>query len=242
MGYVFISSNSRNEREAKAIRLFLNKNGVTTWMAPGDIPAGSIFAEAISDAIKNSSCFLLLVSKESQNSYWVARETERAVNYKIPILPVCLEPIKLNKEFEFYLCNCHIVLLPNLDENAMEMKQLLNSASIYANQTRIDIIKSETISTMNVPLIIGGILLTLCLIWAALMILIKPLGLVSGHISEDEWFFGHLMVCLGYIVFCIIFLICCNILIDNKNKLRKPMILLGAGLIALLIALLSFAF
>ncbi len=41
MGYAFISYSTKNQAEAAAMRDLLNRNGVKTWMAPGDIPLGN---------------------------------------------------------------------------------------------------------------------------------------------------------------------------------------------------------
>ncbi|MBR4050472.1 MAG: toll/interleukin-1 receptor domain-containing protein [Clostridia bacterium] len=82
MGYAFISYSTKNKDSADGIKSLFNKNGIETWMAPNDIPAGSKYAEVISKALKNCSCLVLLLTNNSQNSLWVAKKVERAINYK----------------------------------------------------------------------------------------------------------------------------------------------------------------
>ena len=113
--YVFISYRTKDQLEADALRQLLIDNEIATWMAPGDIPAGSKYAQVISKAVKNCACFVLLLSENAQNSIWVAKETERAVNYRKPIIPVQIEAVKLNEEFEMYISTDQIVAVPKID-------------------------------------------------------------------------------------------------------------------------------
>lgn len=106
-------------------KLLLIDNEIATWMAPGDIPAGSKYAQVISKAVKNCACFVLLLSENAQNSIWVAKETERAVNYRKPIIPVQIEAVKLNEEFEMYISTDQIVAVPKIDNSSPEIKEPL---------------------------------------------------------------------------------------------------------------------
>ena len=133
--YVFISYSTKNQLEADALRQLLIDNGISTWMAPGDIPAGSKYAQVISKAVKNCACFILLLSENAQNSVWVAKETERAVNYRKPIIPVQIEDVKLNEEFEMYISTDQIVAVPKIDNSSPEIRKLIQSISPYLSLT-----------------------------------------------------------------------------------------------------------
>ncbi len=134
MGYVFISYSSRNQSSADAMHDYLNKQGIDTWMAPGDIPAGSRYAQVINQALKECACFLLMLSEDAQNSIWVTKEVERAINYKKPIIPVQLEDVILNDEFELYISTDQIVAVRKIDPDSAEMKKLLSSVVSYAGR------------------------------------------------------------------------------------------------------------
>ena len=82
MGYVFISYSSKNLEYADAMRNLLKNIGVKTWMAPGDIPAGSTYAGVITRALKGSDCLVLLLTDDSQKSTWVDKEVAFSV-YRI---------------------------------------------------------------------------------------------------------------------------------------------------------------
>lgn len=130
MGYAFISYSTKNQSAADSMKQLLNRNGIESWMAPSDIPVGSKYAQVINRAIKDSSCVVLMLSDAAQNSTWVAKEVERAINYHKVIIPVQLEELVLNEEFEFYLCNNQIVALKNFDENQQSVQKLLRTIKL----------------------------------------------------------------------------------------------------------------
>lgn len=135
MGYAFISYSTRNQSLADAMRDLLKDCGIETWMAPGDIPAGSKYAQVISRAVKNCSCFILMLSEDAQNSVWVAKEVERAVNYRKPIIPIQLENVVLNDEFELYISTDQVVAIQKIDKETREIKQVLEAVRAYTNVT-----------------------------------------------------------------------------------------------------------
>ena len=131
MGYVFISYSSKNASHAEAMKRLLSRNGIETWMAPGDIPAGSKYAQVIARAVRDCACFLLLLSEDSQNSMWVAKEVERAISNKKTIIPVKIEELEVNEVFEMYISDDQLVTVQAIDENAPGMDRILEG--IYAN-------------------------------------------------------------------------------------------------------------
>lgn len=133
--YAFISYSTKNQSSADAIRNLLHKNNIATWMAPNDIPAGSKYAAVISGAIKNCSCFLLLLTHDSQNSKWVPKEVERAVNYGKTIIPVQLEEVVLNDEFEMYLSTDQILPLKKINETSSEIHDLINVVKMHTKSS-----------------------------------------------------------------------------------------------------------
>lgn len=127
MGYAFISYSSKNQSAADAMKKLLDKNGIASWMAPGDIPPASTYATEINKAIKNCSCMVLMLTNDAQNSVWVAKEVERAVHYHKPVLPIQLEDVVLNDEFEFYISTNQIVAVNRMDESSPELQRALAS-------------------------------------------------------------------------------------------------------------------
>ncbi|WP_366008655.1 TIR domain-containing protein [uncultured Eubacterium sp.] len=130
-GYVFISYSSKNQQIADSVRLLLMEKKIPCWMAPYDIPAGSSYAYVINDALEKCSCFLLLLTNDSQKSQFVEREVERAITYKKPILPMQLEKLELNSGFKFYIGNSQIVAVPEIRADAPEFLRILSGIKKY---------------------------------------------------------------------------------------------------------------
>ena len=123
--YVFISYSTKNQEEANAIRYYLEKNGINTWMAPYDIPPGNTYAKVINQAIQQCSCCVLVLSNESQQSMWVPREIERAINYHKILIPISIETVILNDEFELYISTNQIVNVGKINDNSTELQKIL---------------------------------------------------------------------------------------------------------------------
>lgn len=103
MKEIFISYSTVDITPAETVRNVLEKNGLSCWMAPRDIPGGSNYTKEIPIAIRNCKVFLLILSKNAQSSQWVLKELDSAVNCGKVILPFMLEECILNDEFNFLL-------------------------------------------------------------------------------------------------------------------------------------------
>jgi hypothetical protein len=104
---VFISYSSKDVVVAKQILEYLEKNGVSCWMAPRNIIPGKHYASSILDAIKTSKAFFLLFSPYSNISEQCLKEVDRAVNAKLPIIPFRIKDHPPTEAMEYYLCNTH---------------------------------------------------------------------------------------------------------------------------------------
>lgn len=103
MGYAFISYSSAQQRQLNAVKEFLQRNNISFWSAPDDIPIGSKYSEEIKRAIENASCVLFLLSDDSQNSTYCNLEIALALKLEKPIIPIQLEDVILNDSFSLYL-------------------------------------------------------------------------------------------------------------------------------------------
>lgn len=135
MGYAFISYSTKNQASADAMRELFNKHNIDTWMAPYDIPAGSKYAAVITKAIRDCSCFVLLLSNDSQASEAVDSEVELAtLTFKKSIITVELEKVILNDAFTFYIHNKQIIAVHKIDEKSYEVKQVLDAVKAYTQK------------------------------------------------------------------------------------------------------------
>ena len=71
---VFISYSTKNTDIAKTIRDLFQSHGITCWMAPESIPAGSNYPKEIPYGILYSKLAVLILSKASLEFVWVNQE------------------------------------------------------------------------------------------------------------------------------------------------------------------------
>lgn len=106
---VFISFSSKETEKALDVTKHLRNAGFDCWIAPERILVGESYLSVIPKAIEESDAFILLISNESQKSFWVKSELEQAINNGIPIFPVMIEDCEITKEFSFCLSHVQIV-------------------------------------------------------------------------------------------------------------------------------------
>lgn len=102
---VFISYKSEEFDKANWVKTILENNGITCWMAPEDIKGGSSYAIEIPKAIRKCKIFVLILSEKAQNSKWVPKELDQAINEGKIIMPFMLDDCLLKDDFNFYLTN-----------------------------------------------------------------------------------------------------------------------------------------
>ena len=131
--YVFISYNHNNQQIADSFRAILNKNSIKTWMAPGDIPFGSSYTGVITRAVRGCRCLVVILSQESQESFWVKNEVERAINYKKTVLPIKIDDSDINDEFEIMISTSHIAAVIRIDENSDQIAKVVRDIKALFN-------------------------------------------------------------------------------------------------------------
>ncbi len=142
MKEVFISYSSIDLAHAETVRNVLEKNELSCWMAPRDIPGGSNYTKEIPIAIRNCKVFVLILSKNAQNSHWVLKELDSAVNSGKVILPFMLEDCILNDEFNFLLTGAQRYSAYQKKAEAMEtlisrIRGILNAPAISTSEQEI---------------------------------------------------------------------------------------------------------
>ncbi|MBR2489503.1 MAG: TIR domain-containing protein, partial [Clostridia bacterium] len=147
---VFISYSSRESDDANLIKSILNKNGIEVWMAPDSIPAGSNYTREIPKAIKLCKVFLLLLSKNAQDSIWVSAEVENAFKNGKIIIPFVLEECPLNDDFDFLLSRSQRIAAYEKKSESLEalVSQIKTVIGIKTEKTETD--TTASYSTQNV--------------------------------------------------------------------------------------------
>jgi hypothetical protein len=80
----FISHAKGDAKKAQEIAASLEERGLKCWIAPRDVRAGRSYGDEIITAIEKARSFVLVLSRSSNDSAFVAREVERAVSKKKP--------------------------------------------------------------------------------------------------------------------------------------------------------------
>jgi hypothetical protein len=99
----FISYASHDADVATALVEALERAGVACWIAPRDVRAGALYADAIVRAISGSRAFVLVLSESSIDSSHVSKEIERASSKKRPIIALRIDGAPLTPALEYFL-------------------------------------------------------------------------------------------------------------------------------------------
>lgn len=104
---VFISYSTQDKVIADALCARLEQQKLRCWIAPRDVLPGSVWGEAIIDAISNSRAMVVVFSSSSNTSPQVMREVERAVSKGLAIVPFRIEDVAMSKSLEYFLSTPH---------------------------------------------------------------------------------------------------------------------------------------
>lgn len=104
---IFISYSSKNYSEAQHLGKELSLMGVSHWLAPNQLIYGPEYSGQITEAIRNASILIVLISKDSMQSHQVLNEIALATEYKKEIIAYRLDDEPLNDSFKYYLVARH---------------------------------------------------------------------------------------------------------------------------------------
>ena len=101
--HVFISYASPDAAVATALVEDLERHGIACWIAPRNVDAGALYADAIVRAISGAKAFVLVLSENSIDSSHVSKEVERASSKKRPIFALRIDAAPLTPALEYFL-------------------------------------------------------------------------------------------------------------------------------------------
>ena len=147
---VFISYSSKDLVEVNEIIRLLEKENISYWKAPEMIPIGSNYAKEIPRVITGCKVFLLIISNNSQNSIWVEKEIDFAINNKKTILPVKISGGNMSDIFSFYLNNVQMIYYTDGKRKAQDLL-VIRLKSLISEQKKLMEAdwKSETYKNEN---------------------------------------------------------------------------------------------
>ena len=99
----FISHAKADAKRAQTIAEGLEARGFKCWIAPRDVKAGRTYGDEIIRGIESARAFVLVLSRASNDSAFVAREVERAVSKKKPLLAVRIADVEPGPALELFI-------------------------------------------------------------------------------------------------------------------------------------------
>lgn len=99
----FVSYSSKDAARANKIVEYLESQGISCWIAPRDITAGTSYPAQIVRAIRKCDGFILVASANVNMSNHINSEVARAFDQKKTIYPFLVDNIIFNDDYIYYL-------------------------------------------------------------------------------------------------------------------------------------------
>jgi len=100
---VFISYANQDVQTAETVLTYLEREGITCWIAPRDVGPGEEFDQAILDGIDCSGAVVVVLSNSSNVSRFVQAEVNRAFARGKTIFTLRIENVIPSRQLELYL-------------------------------------------------------------------------------------------------------------------------------------------
>ncbi len=104
---VFVSYSTRDQATALAVVSGLESAGIRCWIAPRDIKAGDVWAQAIVSAIAASRAMVLVFSSHANRSSHVVNEVDAAIRKGAIVVPFRIEDVMPEGAMEYHLRTRH---------------------------------------------------------------------------------------------------------------------------------------
>ncbi len=117
---IFISHSSKDFEFANQLCTVFEQNDLPCWIAPRDIPYGTMWSEEITRAIEQSRLMIFIFSEHSNKTAQTIREINLAEQQQIPIIAVKLTDVEYNRALKYYMSIYQWVTM-NLEANESEM-------------------------------------------------------------------------------------------------------------------------
>jgi hypothetical protein len=102
---VFISYQSSDKECADRVCEALERQNISCWIAPRDIPIGAEWAAAIVEGLQRCHAFVVILSSHSTSARQISREAELADNRKLPIFTLRIEDVQPPPGLLYFLGN-----------------------------------------------------------------------------------------------------------------------------------------
>jgi hypothetical protein len=104
---IFVSYSSPDKDKADAICRALEEAGLSCWIAPRDLSAGTQWGGGIVKALEECQAVAVVFSAAANNSPQVAREMEIAVSKRRPLVPIRVADDQPTDDMQYFLGVSH---------------------------------------------------------------------------------------------------------------------------------------
>jgi hypothetical protein len=192
MSQLFISYSRKDKNLAEYLVNELEQSGHNVFIDNKDISSGEQWRTTIVKAIESADVFLVLLSMKSLKSDEVRRELDIAIELKIPILPLELEPVTIPTDFKYQLAGLERHDLYTDFDSGVEA--LLQLPLLVEGQQR-ESASTEVKESTGRGAFIGRILICLTMLAAAAVIYYSSLNQDSLETVHRSPFAVYLMLC-----------------------------------------------
>ncbi len=99
----FISHAKADEKQAREVAAALEERNFKCWIAPRNVRPGHSYGDEIVRGIEKSRTFILVLSKASNESAFVAREVERAISKGKAVYAIRIENVQPSPSLELFI-------------------------------------------------------------------------------------------------------------------------------------------
>ena len=122
----YICYDKEDEKIGKIISHVLENNGISSW-TKAKYMSENDSVDKIMDAISNSKCFLLLLSKKGKGTNYITTETDIAFSKNIPIAVLNIDESKIHGNLEFILETQ--TMIPSFSDSKRQLEALVEEIS-----------------------------------------------------------------------------------------------------------------
>ena len=182
MGHIFVSHSSADSEVARDVVGYLERSGLTCWLAARDVDLGDDYSSQVIRAIDRSDRVVVLVSAAANDSPHVRRELERAVGGGRRIVPVRIGRVVASESMSYFLSGSQWIDLDGGQPDAalQRIVEVLKGGPTQLGQ-RPPIPFHEVLSksTSDVGMRVKHPLATLAIVCSSSLVL-APLGVLLG--------------------------------------------------------------
>lgn len=131
---VFLSHHSSKVELVQHLAKYLERNNISSWYAPRDIPGGADWSSEIESAISNCHAFVLLFCSKADSSMQVKRELALADKYKKPVFWIKIENVEPNNLGYFLTATQWLDWMDNRDDTLEQLVKDILEISPSTNE------------------------------------------------------------------------------------------------------------